>query len=222
MCENGSFIPHQKKLHMSIRWTAAFVLALAALLTPAFGGRAGIIYDEAIDGDFSGDGLVPTSLDFGPGSNLISGTTGRTDGIVDRDYFTFTVEPGYAFVSLIELAGTTVVRSVAFLGIQAGPQVTVPVSPNDASGLLGWSHFQPVTADIDLLPEIGISGGGSTGFLPPLPAGEYAIWIQETATGTSSYAFDFQIVPVPEPALALPVLLGLAALVGARLRRSAI
>jgi hypothetical protein len=207
---------------MSLRFLAAFALALAALLTPALGANAGIIYDEAIDGDFSGDGLVPTSLDFGPGSNLISGTTGRDEIGVDRDYFTFTVEPGYAFVALIELAGTTVVRNVAFIAIQAGPQVTVPVSPNDASGLLGWSHFQPVTADIDLLPDMGVSGGGSTGFLPPLPAGEYAIWIQETATGTSSYAFDFQIVPVPEPALALCVLLGLAALGGARLRRPAI
>jgi hypothetical protein len=208
---------------MSTRWIPAFVIALAALLAPATDVRAGIIYDEAIDGDFSGDGLVPTSLAFGPGSNLISGTTGRDElGVIDRDYFTFTVEPGYAFISLIELAGTTVVRNVGFLAIQAGPQVTVPVSPNDASGLLGWAHFEPVDADIDILPNMGVSGGGSTGFLPPLPAGQYAIWIQETATGTSSYAFDFQVVPVPEPALALSVLLGLAALGGARLRRRTI
>jgi hypothetical protein len=45
----------------------------------------------------------------------------------------------------------------------------------------------------------------------PLPAGDYAVWIQELAPGTYTYRLNFVIAPVPEPASALLAAIGLGA-----------
>lgn len=187
------------------------------LLSVAFDARSGSVYDEGASGDLSNSGLTPTALEFSSGSNLVIGMTGRSE-TTDRDYFTFTIAPGQTFVALLELAGTTVVNDLSFIGIQAGAQVTVPTDAADATGLLGWTHFAATSADIDILPAIGTGGAGSTGFLPPLPAGMYAVWLQDTGFGSSSYRLDFQVTPVPEPGSATGILVGLISLVALRRR----
>jgi hypothetical protein len=197
-----------------------FALVISATCCTALGAAAATIYDEAVSGDLSGSGLTPTSLSVSAGSNQVFGTTGR-DAVtgVDRDYFTISVPSGYQFVSLIELPGTSVVGSLSFLGIQSGSQVTVATNAPDATGLLGWTHFNAAGINTDLLPAIGVPVAGSTGFTPPLGAGAYAFWIQDTGAGSSSYGFDIVIAPVPEPGTAAGVLLGLIALGVARARR---
>lgn len=65
---------------------ALVVVGLAALVP------ADVIYDESISGDLSSSGLASTVLTVSPGSNELFGTTGKNDaGVVDRDYFSFTV-----------------------------------------------------------------------------------------------------------------------------------
>ena len=175
------------------------------------------MYVESADGDLSGDGLAPTSISVAAGSNEIYGTTGRVETVTDRDYFAISVPTGHEIVALIEKAGTTTVGGVSFLAVQTGPQVTVPVSPPDATGLLGWIHYFAVISDTDILVGLGSSGGGATDFVPPLPAGDYAFWIQDTGLGSSSYGFDLVIAPVPEPG-AGALLVGLLAFGLARAR----
>jgi len=49
----------------------------------------------------------------------------------------------------------------------------------------------------DLLPQIG-SGTGAQGFIPPLPADSYTLWLQQLGQPTT-YQLEFQVTPVPEP-----------------------
>ena len=189
-----------------LRLTFAFA---AVSLAGALNAHAAVVYIEAGSGDLSGSGLAPTSISVGVGSNEIYGSTGRTtESGTDRDYFTISVPTGHEIVALVEKAGTTTVGGVSFLAVQSGAQVTVPMAPDDATGLLGWIHYFGATADADILASLGSNGFGATDFIPPLPAQDYAFWIQDTGLGSSSYGFDIVIAPVPEPATAAALLVG--------------
>lgn len=80
---------------MKIRIFRLFLLALIAYST-AFSVQAGVVWDEGGNGDLSNDGLLPTSVAFTAGSNIMNGTVGNSGSGVDRDYFTFTVPTGKA------------------------------------------------------------------------------------------------------------------------------
>ena len=192
---------------MTARRRLALTLCAASLAvaTPA---RAGIVYDEALSGDLSGNGLGPTSISVGVGSNEIYGSTGSDLSGTDRDYFVISVPTGHEIVALVEKQGTTTAGGFSFLAVQAGPQVTVPVEPADATGLLGWVHFFTAIGDADILPDLGLGGFGATNFVPPLPAGMYAFWIQDVNFGSTSYRFDF-VIAVPEPGVAAAAAAGL-------------
>lgn len=209
-------------------------VALALTLGLANGGNAAVIWNEAVNGDFSGNNLAPTPLgSLSIGDNEVFGSTGRNGaGVVDRDYFTFTVPAGLALSGIIVLAGTTSLgpTNTSFIGISAGNTVNHdPAVVTDALGLLGWRHFagspNPQSdIGINILGEIGnpptqppAGVPGATGFTPPLSAGVYSVWVQETATGSTNYGFDF--VLVPEPASAAGLLTGLVLLAMLRRRR---
>ncbi len=79
-------------------------LAAAALCCATVGAQAStVVWDESVNGDLSNDGLSPTALTFGAGSNAVLGTTGTpgsgSSGI-DRDYFSFTVQTGFSVTSI--------------------------------------------------------------------------------------------------------------------------
>ncbi len=200
---------------------ASLVAALLVGLVGATPASAGIVYDEAVSGDLSNDGLNPTSISLEVGSNQIFGVYGLENvSDIDPDYFTVTIPAGHQLVALVELAGTQVGSAVAFFAIQAGSQVTLFPSPPDATGLLGWTHFGPTAVDVDILPAIGQGELGATGFVPPLPAGDYALWVQDTGPGNSSYGFDLVVAAVPEPGVAALLLAICASLARARTRCS--
>jgi len=199
----------------------AITLTLGSLSTI----YAASVYNEAVSGDLSNSGLTPTALSFSSGSNQVSGTTGNSNGF-DRDYFTFTVPSGNQLTSIIESAGTSVGGIVSFIGIQAGPQVTVPPTATDATGLLGWTHYGGVSANTDILPDMSVAQQGSSGFTRPLGPGVYSIWIQDFNAGSFSYSFNFTLAPaaaVPEPQTYATTLgaMGLLVLLGWRRNRTA-
>lgn len=101
--------------------------------------------------------------------------------------------------------------------MQAGTQVTVNPTGGSAAGLLGYRHYNANDMGTDILPSIGASPGAS-GFVGSLQAGSYAFWIQETATGSVSYNFDFGVSAVPEASTSLLLLAGLAGLAFLRRR----
>jgi hypothetical protein len=172
-----------------------------------------VIYNESVSGDLSNSGTAPTVLTIAVGSNQVFGTTGKTNSIVDRDYFTFTVPAGDMLSAITVLPGTQTLGNLglSFIGMEAGPEVTVGTSPPDASGLLGWLHYGTGDIGADILPLMGSAGDGASGFTPPLPSGTYSFWVQEASAGTVNYGFDFSVA-TPEPGSQAMLLVGLGLL----------
>ena len=179
---------------------------LIALLAP--GAWAATVYDEAVSGDLSGAGASPTFVAVAAGANIVTGSTGRQNGVVDRDYLRITVPVGMQLSAITPLAGTSVVGGgAAFIGLEAGTQVTTPVT-GPATTLLGWHHYVVANIGNNILPAIG-GGAGAIGFTGALGAGDYSVWIQETGIGTAPYVMEFSLTAaVPEPASGLLLLLG--------------
>ena len=208
----------ERPLRLSVLGTAAAAALVAS--TPA---SAAVAYSESKTVDLSSNGLSPTALALGLGDNIIEGWTGRFEGNIDRDYFTFTLGANQALESIIFLDGNTI--GISFIGVQSGNQVTVSPSAADATGLLGWYHYSKA-ADVgtDVLDNMGIPMAGSTGFTGPLGPGTYSFWLQEASPGSPvHYAFNFVVgqfeSPVPEPATWAMMLLGFG-FAGMALRRS--
>ena len=189
----------------------------AAVCTAFIAGSASadLMWDEAIDGDLSGDYTAPTQLfTKGVNNHVIFTTVGQGDngGDQDREFFTFDVAVGYQLDAII-LANfeTDPVTNLGFFGVAAGNAFpTSPEAPN-VTELLGY--YLPGTDDIgdDILQAMG-NGGGSQGFTGPLGAGSYTFWAQETGPSTDSWDLNFVVSEVPAPgALALLGLAGIAA-----------
>jgi hypothetical protein len=162
--------------------------------------------------------LTPTAVSVGLGSNPILGSTGNHTGTgIDLDYFSITVPSGAALSSLTVLPGTSINGDSSFIGVQAGPQVTVAAPfPLNASGLLGWAHYSTSDINRDILPRMGIPLIGSTGFTAPLGPGTYSFWMQEFDTGTVNYGFDLTLTTaVPEPETYAVLAIGLFLLIAA-------
>jgi len=200
-------------------YTSRSIVLFASACLFGVAAQADIIYTESVSGDLSGSGLSPTPLTLALGSNQVFGTTGRTAGVVDLDYFRLTVPVGQVLTGITILPGTAGLGPAgdAFIGMQAGSQVTVLPTASNASGLLGWFHYDNTDVGKNILPLMGTSGFGSTGFTPPLPAGSYSFWVQELSTGTAPYGFDFTLA-TPEPASCAMLLSGLA-LIASRVGR---
>lgn len=183
--------------------------------------QAATAWNESVSGDLANVGADATLLAVGLGSNLVMGASGNLGNGVDRDYFTFTVPMGWEWSSLMVLPGTegAGAGAVLFIGLQAGHQVTVNPTSGSAAGLLGWDLFGAGNIGNDLLPSMAVASLGSSGFAPPLGAGHYAVWLQDTGSGTAPYRLDFVMTAVPEPAAAWLLLAGLAGWVGLGLRR---
>jgi hypothetical protein len=199
------------------------IVLLASAFLYASAAYGDTTYNESISGDLSNSGLTPTLLSISFGSNDVFGTTGKSAaGVIDRDYFTFTVPQGLELTAITVLPGTGTLGALgeSFIGIESGPQVTVSTAATDATGLLGWDHYGTEDIGVNILPLMGTSGLGSTGFSGPLPAGTYSFWVQEASVGTVPYGLEFTVA-TPEPASWTMLCTGMAALVGKTARRAA-
>jgi hypothetical protein len=189
---------------MMLRKISLGLLSILGCLSLAPRAGADAVFAESAMGDFSNLGTSPTDLGMlGAGHDQITGTTGQSQGTIDRDYVTFTVPTGFVWSGTTVLPGTQSGGQLSFLGLQAGSQVTVSPNASDATGLLGWTHYNPSDIGTDILPRMGTNDDGATGFTPPLAAGSYSLWVQDFNPGTFSYGFDLQISPAPEAAPSL-------------------
>lgn len=187
---------------------AAFLASVSAQTAPA----DTVVFDEARDGDASDDRFAPATVGLVAGVNTIRGFSGQspTPDVHDLDYVTFTVPPGFELNSFV-LQSASVGGAFSFVGMQAGPIVTIPADwTSIETPLLGWSHFGSADVGSDLLPVMANSPG-SVGFSGPLGAGTYALWIMELDTSEPhTYSFGLGVTAVPAPSvLAIAVACGL-------------
>lgn len=173
------------------------VRASLLLLAAAPMAHAAVVWNEAVNGDLSNNRLAPTPIALAPGVNSLIATTSAGD----REFVSFTVPA--ALTSLVQVSWQSQDQT-AFIAIQSGPTFTEDPSFPNVANMLGYSHFGPGLAALgtDILPDIG-AGAGSIGFTPPLAAGTYTIWLNQTGLA-SIYQLDF--VVAPSPATLLPLL----------------
>ena len=176
-----------------IRRSYIFALLLSLLLacsqTPtAFSGS----YDEAINGDLSGNHLSPTAFQGVIGDTIIKASTIKDD----IDYFTINVPEG-AVLSEMILTEYISTDPIAFAGIVKGRSFVEPFSDIDsARQLLGWVHLGAEHLGEDFLDDMAAEPS-SKGFAPPLLSGDYSIWIQQTGLNNTDYTLRIVITAAP-------------------------
>lgn len=163
---------------------------------------ANLAYDEGVSGDLSNSQNAPDPVSFVVGNNLVYGTTGNAASVIDRDFFTFVVPAGAQLVAIEVLDGTTSAGggNRSFIGLISGATfgASIPSGVAGAATLLGYHHYDPSEIGTDILDNIAVGNISAPpiGFTPPLPAGTYSVWIQETAPNSSvAYGFNFKLVP---------------------------
>lgn len=212
--------------------SARIVPKIAAVLTVlvAAPGALAANLSEAVTGDLSGDRLAPTFLQLDalaagntPGSNIVDGTVGRNPatGEIDRDYLWVNVPEGHVLAELRVGNQTQVGGNGAFIGFANGVFMPVDPAASTAAGLLGWKLYTLADRNTDILDDLALAGNGASGFGGTLGPGDYTFWVQELATGSFAYRFNFVVAPVPVPAAAWLLGSGLAALALRRRRRGA-
>ena len=197
------------------------VVCIAAIAFCSSHLSAQVVYDEAVDGELSGDNTNPTDLlIFDVGVNTVAGTvvdaTGATPNV---DVFTFDIAAGTQldgiFLNVFDSGD-----DLAFFGIDDSNSFPFNAgelgnSPDDDQFIGGLLFGEQV--GVNLLPSIG-NGNIGSGFSGPLGEGEYTVYLQQLGGTTVDYEFGFSVA-VPEPGSGIVLILAMAGLVTRRRRR---
>lgn len=168
--------------------TSLCTLALFTIAAPlAFAND----YDEGTSGDLSDDRLAPDTMALEFGSNVVTSTQQGDSLGRDIDYLHVIVPAGMELTNLNVDGYIGDPGDLAFLGVQAGTTFTVDAENAKASDLLGGVVYGDFDIGFDILPGIG-SLGGAIGFTPPLPAGSYTWWFNQTG-GLTGSTLDFVV-----------------------------
>lgn len=206
--EINLFSKNLKKALSMIRATivTGFLFFAASFLLAPSNASAAFAYIESVNGDLSGNNLAPTQLgNATAGSNTVTGSSGS----VEADIFTFVVPTGFRLDTIV-LTSFSSSSANMFLSIDSGAtyefsieeinnQINLPdLNLVLGSALIGTSPG--VSVGDDILDNLGSSAPLllGAGFTPPLPAGTYSVYIQETGA-FSNYGLSFNVSAVPEP-----------------------
>ena len=168
-----------------------------------------MIWDESVDGDLSNNYRAPNFFALSFGSQSVFGTV-TDQGTRDRDLFTIEIPVGGQLTALRLVSySSSDPDNISFVGMQEG--ATLSQAPSDNfDDAIGYALFGIDDIGKDLLPAItGNSFIPPFNGLNPLPAGEYAVWVNETAT-TADYGIAFEVTQVPEPSILFLGLFGVS------------
>ncbi len=145
-----------------------------------------VTFNEASDGDLSGDPANPTSLALGLGTNEVTATQqgDAEPGGRDIDYVSFTVAEGQELTEIVIADYQAGAGNLAFLGLQEGPVSTVDPANPSAADLLGGITYGSGDVGGNVLGTIGTLPG-AIGFEGSLPAGTYTLWLNQTGPAST-------------------------------------
>jgi hypothetical protein len=177
---------------MRLQFCHGLIRFFAGILMFGSSARAGVFWDESINGDLSNNQSGPNQFTLASGVNTLIGTVGGAAG--SQDWFTLTVPANFQFQSIIPRAYSSS-DATAFIGFQDGSSFVG--DPNSSASLYrGYGHIGPGSGNalnVDMMPAMG-AAPGAQGFTPPLGPGSYTFLIQQLGSQTS-YQFDFTAIP---------------------------
>ena len=187
---------------MKISYAAA--AAASILCSTAFSDA---VYDEAIDGDLSGDPTAPTPIALDGDTLTVSGSVQAGSAGDVRDYFTFTVPAGQDLVAMNLVSyvdGTTgKTGNKGYVMIDDGSTSVVPSFTTTQEFLGGWHLLRSIFPDesVNMLTRMSAGTSGGTGFTLPLGPGDYTVNIQQTGSQNNAYTvrlvFESDVPPCP-------------------------
>jgi len=162
-----------------------------------------VLYDEnGTLNDLPDDFTNPQILTASPGENEIIGQL--SGGSIDMDFFNLIIPDGLEIVSLRVLAFSGGING-SFLGMQPGSMIADSpfryiASGNDPSIILPPMNYLLISEGLastgqNTIPQLVV--GPPLNGTNPIPAGEYAFWLNETGP-PSTYHISFGVVPEPE------------------------
>jgi hypothetical protein len=162
---------------------------LALLAVVALPVQAGVVHNEAVNGDLSSDPANPTPINFVPGGNTIIGTVTNAGGADQRDYITFTIGANLRLIILNLVAFAP--NNIVFAAFNSGTTSFIPSITTDPQFLSGI-HMNANLVGTDILPEF-VSNNVTSNALPApeLGPGSYCFLIQQTNTTLTSYTLEF-------------------------------
>lgn len=164
-----------------------FLTMLTSAVFLAQMSHAVVLWNES-SGDLSDDKSAPSPFTLSNGENSVIGTVGAGD----QDWLTFNIPDGFQLSSVI-LSAYSSSDATAFTGVQEGTAFVG--NEGTADPYLGYTHFPAGPLGTDHLQPMADS---KDAFTPPLPSGDYVFLIQQLGSATS-YQFDYNVTPVPEP-----------------------
>ncbi len=173
-----------------------FLAASSVFFLMIVSSHGAVIHNESTHGDLSGVFGKPSPLSLSPGANTIiaqmgnNGNTGATLNTRDADYFTVTLGPAEALVSITVDSFTFSPSNpgVSFAGYVAAATFT----GQDELDIDGSAFFNATSGNI-----LDDFTSGSA----PLGQGTYSFWFQETSANIVNYQLTFQVVPEPSTSL---------------------
>lgn len=168
----------------------ALTFQITAADTPEPAAPAAL-FDEAVDGEITNDPSNPLPLQLANGDNRIVASVVAPD----RDYITMNVPAGHE-LGTITLESYVSANSRSFIGVQIGTLFTEDASNPAVENLLGYAHFGTDMLGSNIISALS-TGAGSQGFTPPLSAGDYTFWIQETGSAEVNFTLNFELTETP-------------------------
>lgn len=173
----------------------SIVMALAAG-TLAAAAQGGILWDEGVSGDASGNPASPTNVGtLIVGANTFRGTVNNTGGADQRDYITFVVPAGHTISAFV--LNSLAPDNIVWTHFDDGNTSVVP-GAGTAASLLAGAHASTEPDNTNLFPYYQSGASqllAGPGFNGPITAGTYTFLMQQTSPISVAYSVDFIVVP---------------------------